>query len=108
MAGADGADVGVVALVEGAFDLDAAEEAVVVGGDVVGGGFSPGLVAAEAELGGALHEMEFGPLAAELGMEDVLASGVGVHGYWVVSSGLKPLSFLDVLTRPLRQAQGRR
>jgi len=44
VAGADGADVGVVALVEGAFDLDAAKEAVVVGGDVVGGGFSPGLL----------------------------------------------------------------
>lgn len=71
--GADGADVGVVPLVEGAFDLHAAKEAVVVGGDVVGGGFSPGLVAAEAALGGALHETEFGPLAAELGVFDMFA-----------------------------------
>ena len=75
VAGADGADVGVVALVEGAFDLDAAKEAVVVGGDVVGGGFSPGLVAAEAALGGALHEAEFGPLSAEFGVRDMLAVG---------------------------------
>jgi hypothetical protein len=75
VAGADGADVGVVALVEGAFDLDAAEEAFVIGGDVVGGGFSPGLVAAEAALGGALHETEFGPLSAKFGVRDVWAMG---------------------------------
>ena len=72
VAGANGADVGVVALIDGAFDLHAAEEAVVVGGDVVGGGFSPRLVAAEAALGGALHEAEFGPLAAKLGVFDGL------------------------------------
>ncbi len=71
VAGADGADVGIVALVEGAFDLHAAKEAAVIGSDVVGGGFSPGLVAAEAALGGALHETEFGPLSAELGVLDV-------------------------------------
>ena len=70
VAGADGADVGVVALVDGALDLDAAEESLVVGGNVVGGGFSPGLVDAEFALGGALHEAEFGPLAAELGVLD--------------------------------------
>ena len=73
VAGADGANVGVVALIDGAFDLDAAKEAVVVGGDVVGGGFSPGLVAAESALGGALHEAEFGPLSAEFGVLDVFA-----------------------------------
>ncbi len=65
------ADVGIVTLVEGAFDLYAAKEAAVIGGDVVGGGFSPGLVAAESALGGALHETEFGPLSAELGVLDV-------------------------------------
>ena len=75
VAGADGADVGVVALVERAFDLDAAEEAVMVGGDVVGGGFSPGLVATESALGGALHETEFGPLSAKFGVRDVWAVG---------------------------------
>ena len=80
VAGADGADVGVVPLVEGAFDLHAAEEAVVVGGDVVGGGFSPGLVAAESALGGALHEAEFGPLSAKFGVLDVL----GVMGHAVI------------------------
>jgi hypothetical protein len=77
VAGADGADVGVVALVEGAFDLDAAEGAVVVGGDVVGRGFSPGLGDAEAALDGGLEEAEFGPLAAEFGVRDV---GLG-HGF---------------------------
>ncbi len=82
VAGADGADVGVVALVEGAFDLDAAKEATVISGDVVGGGFSPGLVAAEAALGGALHEAEFGPLAAEFGVLDVLAVGHRVLPLW--------------------------
>ncbi|MGC2822411.1 MAG: hypothetical protein WA198_22150 [Candidatus Sulfotelmatobacter sp.] len=75
VAGADGADVGVVPLVEGAFDLHAAKEAVVVGGDVVGGGFSPGLVAAESALGGALHETELGPLSAKFGVRDVWAVG---------------------------------
>jgi hypothetical protein len=72
VAGADGADVGVVALVEGAFDLDTAEESVVVGGEIVGSGFSPGLGDAESALGGALHETEFGPLAAKLGVFDGL------------------------------------
>ena len=41
VAGADGADVGEVALVEGALDLDAAKEAVVVGGDDRRGRFLP-------------------------------------------------------------------
>ena len=73
VAGADGADVGVGALVDGALDLHAAEEALIIGDDVVGGGFSPGLVAAESALGGALHETEFGPLSAEFVVLDVLA-----------------------------------
>ncbi len=72
VAGADGADVGVVALIDGAFDLHAAEEAVVVGGEIVGSGFSPGLGDAESALGGALHEAEFGPLSAKLGVFDGL------------------------------------
>jgi hypothetical protein len=54
----------------------------VVGGDVVGGGFSPGLVAAEAALGGALHETEFGPFSAEFGVLDVLAVGHRVLPWW--------------------------
>ncbi|MGA7503546.1 MAG: hypothetical protein WBW57_05405, partial [Candidatus Sulfotelmatobacter sp.] len=74
VAGADGADVGVAALVEGAFDLDAAEEALVVGGYVVGSGFSPGFGDAESLLDGALHETEFGPLSATLGVRDVGAA----------------------------------
>ncbi len=41
VAGTDGADVGVVALIEGAFDLHAEEEAVVVGGDARRGRFLP-------------------------------------------------------------------
>ena len=73
VAGADGADVGVATLVDGAFDLDAAEEAVVVGGDVVRGGLSPGLGDAESAFDGTLEETEFGPLSAALGVSDVLA-----------------------------------
>ena len=82
VAGADRADVGVGALVDGALDLHAAEEALVIGDDVVGGGFSPGLVAAESALGGALHETEFGPLSAEFGMRDVWGLVVGHSGPW--------------------------
>jgi hypothetical protein len=78
VAGADGADIRVVAFVESALDLHAAEEAVVVCGDVVGSGFSPGLGDAEAAFDGGLEEAEFGPLAAEFGIEDVLASGAGL------------------------------
>jgi len=78
VAGADGAGVGVGAFVEGAFDLHAEKVAVVIRGDIVGGGFSPGLGDAEAALGGALHETEFGPFSAEFGVGDVFA-GLG-HG----------------------------
>jgi hypothetical protein len=80
VAGADGADVGIAAFIGGAFDLDAAEEALVVGGDVVGRGFSPRLVDAEALFQGALEEAEFGPLSAEFGVRDV---GLG-HRYLLV------------------------
>src|SRR5580700_787461 len=73
VAGADGAGVGVAALVDGALDLDTEEVTVVVGGDVVGGGFSPGLGDAESAFGGALHETEFGPLSAKFVVLDVLA-----------------------------------
>jgi hypothetical protein len=93
VAGADGADVGVAALVDGAFDLHAEEVAVMVGGDVVGGGFSPGLGDAEAEFGGALHETEFGPLSAKLGVRDVFALGAYGFAFVVVrlwcESGLR-------------------
>ncbi|MGA9511197.1 MAG: hypothetical protein WBV55_21430, partial [Candidatus Sulfotelmatobacter sp.] len=73
VAGANGANVGVTALVDGAFDLDTAEESLVVGGDIVGSGFSPGLGDAESALGGAEHETEFGPLSAEFGVLNVFA-----------------------------------
>jgi hypothetical protein len=88
----DGADVGVVALVDGAFHLDTAEESLVFGGDIVGGGFSPGLGDAESALGGALHETEFGPLSAKLGVWNVLTTvwhgdpwgeTLLVVGFWV-------------------------
>jgi len=60
-----------LAALQGAFDLDAEEVAEVVDGEVVGSGVSPGLGENEAELGGALHETEFGPLSAEFGEQDV-------------------------------------
>ena len=78
VAGADGADIRVATFVDGAFHLNTEEVAVVVCGDVVGGGFSPGLSDAESALGGALHEAEFGPLSAEFGVLDVFAVGHAV------------------------------
>ena len=89
--GGDAAAVGVPAFLLGAFDLDAAEAAAVVGGKVVGGGVSPGLGYAEAEFGGAGHETEFGPLSPGLGETDVHA--FVVHGFdgaklsWVLVRG---------------------
>src|SRR4051812_15782431 len=71
--GGDAAAVGVPAFLLGAFDLDAAEAGVVFGGEVVGGGVSPGLGDAEAKGGGAGHEAELRPLAAGLGVADVHA-----------------------------------
>lgn len=70
--------VGVAAVEDGAFDLDAAEAAAVVGDEVVGGGVSPGLGDAESEFGGAGHEAQFGPLAARLSEADGHAGNV--HG----------------------------
>ena len=68
--GGDAAAVGVPAFLAGAFDLEAAEEAAVVEGEVVGGIVSPGLGDAEAKFGGADHATQFGPLAPRLGVED--------------------------------------
>jgi hypothetical protein len=77
----------------------------VVGGDVVGGGFSPGLVAAESALGGALHETKFGPLSAEFGVRDVGAVGHGFScGGAVVCCGAVVLSGQQV---PFGVAQGK-
>ena len=56
---------------DGAFDLDVAKAAAVIGGDVVGGAVSPGLGHAEAEFGGAGHETELRPLTALLGVMDM-------------------------------------
>jgi hypothetical protein len=69
--GGEAADVGVVAFADGAFDLDAAEAAAVVEGEVVGGIVSPGLGDAEAEGEGEGHETELRPLAAGFGVADV-------------------------------------
>ena len=63
--------VGVAAVADGAFDLDAGEVAAVFEGEVEGGHVSPGLGDAEAEFGGAGHETQFGPLAPRLGVADV-------------------------------------
>ena len=63
--------VGASAFVFCAFDLDAEEAAVVFDGEVVAGHVSPGLGDAESVLGGAGHETQFGPLAAEFGVLDV-------------------------------------
>ena len=60
--------VGVAALAGGAFDLDAEEASVVVDGEVVGSGVSPGFGDAESLLGGAGHEAHFGPLSALFGV----------------------------------------
>ena len=63
--------VGVSAMEDGAFDLDAEEASVVLDGEVVAGHVSPGLGDAESVLGGAGHEAEFGPFAPELGVLDI-------------------------------------
>jgi hypothetical protein len=114
--GGEAAGVGVVAFVEGAFDLDAEEAGPsvavrslragslvggrilrtgVLGGgrglgagdeEVVGGAFSAGAGEDEAEFGGAELETEFGPLSATLGVADVLA---GIFGQWAPWRRLK-------------------
>ena len=68
--GVEVAFVGVSAFVGGAFDLDAEEASVVVDGEVVGGGVSPGLAEAESVLGGAGHEAHFCPLSSLFGVRD--------------------------------------
>lgn len=71
VAGGDVAFVGARAPVVGAFDLDAQEVSVVLDGEVVRSGFSPGLGDAETVLGGASHEAQFGPLTPHLGVLNV-------------------------------------
>ena len=71
--GVEVAFVGMAAVEDGAFDLDAGEVAVVFEGEVEGGHVSPRLGDAEAEFGGAKHETQFGPLAPRLGVADVHA-----------------------------------
>jgi len=71
VAGGDVAFVGAAAPVVGALYLDAEEVSVVLDGKVVGGGFSPGLGDAEAVLGGASHEAQFGPFTPQLGVGDI-------------------------------------
>ncbi len=70
------------AALEGAFDLDAKEVAAVIDGDVVGGVVSPGAGEDEAEFGGAEHEVQLGPFAAELVVWNV---GVGHEGSFLSS-----------------------
>src|ERR1700690_3125701 len=72
--------VGVSAMEDGAFYLDAEEVALVVYGEVVGGVVSAGLGQDQAVLGGAELETEFGPFSAEFGVGDVLALGTIGHG----------------------------
>jgi len=71
VAGGYVAFVGAAAPVVGAFDLDAEEVSVVLDGEVVGGGLSPGLSDAKAVLGGTGHEAQFGPFTPHLGVVNV-------------------------------------
>jgi hypothetical protein len=64
VAGLDGDDISVELAGDGGFNLDTEEVAVAFDGAVVAGGVSPGLGDAEAALGNAGHENEFGPFAA--------------------------------------------
>jgi hypothetical protein len=69
--GSDVAFIRMSALVAGAFDLDAEEASVVFDGEIVGRHVSPGLGDAEAVLGGASHETQFGPFAPRFGVRDI-------------------------------------
>jgi len=69
--GVEVAFVGVAAVEDGAFDLDADEVSAVGQGKVEGGHVSPGLGDDEAEFGGAGHETQLRPLAPRLGVADV-------------------------------------
>ncbi len=77
--GVEVAFVGVAAMEDGAFDLDAAEASAVVDDEVVGGGVSPRLGDAESELDGASRETEFGPFAALFGVTDGKAGRFHLH-----------------------------
>lgn len=71
MAGVDGANVSATLMRrDGGFHLDTEKMSAAFDGDVVAGGVSPGLGDVEAAFGGAEHEVEFGPLAAMLGVFD--------------------------------------
>jgi hypothetical protein len=63
----------VAAVEDGAFDLDPAEVALVVGGNVIGGRVSPRLGDAESEFGGAGHEAQLRPFASGFGLADALS-----------------------------------
>jgi hypothetical protein len=90
----EAAAVGIfLAALEGAFDLHAEEVAEMVDGEVVGSVVSPGLGEDEAEFGGAEHEAEFGPFAAEFVVRDVW-SGVG-HGVSFVETGFGWLGMIE-------------
>ena len=71
--------VGVAAVEDGAFDLDAAEASAMVDDEVVGSGVSPGLGDAESELDGASRETEFGPFTALFGVTDGKAGRFHLH-----------------------------
>jgi len=73
--------VRVAAVVDGAFDLDAEEAAVMVDGEIVGGAVSAGAGEDESAFGGAELETEFGPFSAEFGVRDVVAA-VGHGAPW--------------------------
>lgn len=68
--GVEVAFVGVAAVEDGAFDLDADEVSAVGEGEIEGGGVSPGLGDDEAEFGGTGHETQLRPLAPHLGVAD--------------------------------------
>jgi hypothetical protein len=69
--GVEVAFVGVAAVEDGAFYLDADEEAAVEEGEIEGGGVSPRLGDDEAEFGGTRHEAQLRPLASGLRVADV-------------------------------------
>ena len=73
--GIEVAFVGVAAVEDGAFDLDAAEAAAVVGDEVVGGGVSPRLGYAELQFQGSGDETELRPFAARFRVADGFAWG---------------------------------
>ena len=79
LVGVEVAFVGVAAMEDGAFDLDATEASAIVDDEVVGGGVSPRLGDAESELDGASRKAEFGPFAALFGVTDGKAGRFHLH-----------------------------